>query len=151
MLWFAGCSTYTEAAWPPRKKKTRYESEFRASFMDQLPAPPGGGFYMVRELAIWYRVSPKTIRAWFRNEPDVLIVTAPGGKPSLRIPVQVAQRVHGRRIQGSGNNALQPASPGRNPGSIRLFGHRNGRVTKKPAHVVKTDTSEQLAYSEGVS
>ena len=52
----------------------------------------------VQQIATVWGLDPKTVTAWFRNEPGVLRVSSEGGsREALRIPLSVVERVHRSR------------------------------------------------------
>ncbi|MBI1356609.1 MAG: hypothetical protein GC160_19890 [Acidobacteria bacterium] len=52
----------------------------------------------VQQISAAWGLDPKTVTAWFRNEPGVLRVSSEGGsRETLRIPLSVVERVHQKR------------------------------------------------------
>jgi AraC-like DNA-binding protein len=105
--------------------------------------------YRVKELAGLWGLSPKTLTRIFADEVGVIRVANDGtGKrkyATLSIPESVAFRVHERL----GNQPLQPPLGGQQLRTIRLRDLGAG-ASRKPRHVIKLKTAQELAAGECV-
>jgi hypothetical protein len=104
--------------------------------------------YRVNEIAELWGFSRHTIIRLFADEPGVLNLGRLGTERrkyvSLSIPESVALRVHERL----GNQSLKPTLAGGNPLRVIRLGDLNGRVPKKPRHVLKLHPGQEPANGE---
>ena len=93
--------------------------------------------YRVKDLALLWGISTKTLIRIFANEAGVIrIDNAGAGKrkyATLSIPESVASRVHERLSE----QALQPTLPRSHPLRVIRLGDLNGGVSKKPRNILK--------------
>jgi hypothetical protein len=85
--------------WRPVAHKRRFSRDAKGE-----PLPAIERHYTPMELSESWGVSTETIRALFREEPDVLKIRRPAtrtkrGYLTLRIPESVAERVHRRMTE----------------------------------------------------
>ena len=107
--------------------------------------------YRVRELAVLWSLSAKTIRRMFAEEDGVIFktneVSSRRKYTTMLIPESVALRVHERL----GNKPFQSSLAGGNPLRVVRLCDLDAGVSKKPRNVLKLHPGEEPADRERVS